>query len=409
MANMYDSLGLGELFEDEEAALKLIGDVVENGKVIKGYYEHAYIIKNYGSAEFVIRVITDDNKNYVSGVDTHSQGMCVWDTRLAAFGEITPETADVLEKRVGVYNNETGEGLAIVNLINADVLPSFLPDERVKMQIVGLALDVNYYEDEEAYIDSIEETESGEKYILRGGEVFPMGFMNNRQVGSSSFEKAYEYEDVNIVVGTVEKLYYGNFDVEENSMNTYIRCIIESNFGPLEIVHSYEQIKEGQDDKIKVGATIVASVVLSGDVAIYDYDKGIVRDEERDLRALRYAFARGNAERIGELLSDDCIYTSEVSGKKLTGKDDIIQHINYVYREGDKYFAHMAVIVDPDICDDLQFNEGKKCIVLANGKEDQFESIVFIDYDRNGAISEIILTNDSRYKFRIERAPEYEY
>ena len=132
MAVNFSCLGLDSLAEDEAILKKCVLDIINTGNEYKGYTGNSYYIKNYGSTEFVVRTENeyDDGtkKLAILGVDTHTQGRCDWDVRISEL-DVTPEDADVLEKRVLVHHVDKGAGLAAVNLVNADVLPSFMPGD----------------------------------------------------------------------------------------------------------------------------------------------------------------------------------------------------------------------------------------------------------------------------------------
>ena len=79
--------------------------------------------------------------------------------------------------------------------------------------------------------------------------------------------------------------------------NAYIRCIIGTQYGDLELVHTIDQVAEEQRCNIKAGAIVSGAFVLSGDAAIYEYEKGMVLDAEHDLRLLRFfPYQRGGGK-----------------------------------------------------------------------------------------------------------------
>lgn len=406
--NFMECLGLDEIFDSEEMVEGLWKLILHEGQPIVGYYGFPYIRKNLGDVEFILRTERrerDDNgEPYLSviGCDTHSRNMCVWDTRLAFPGYV-PENSDKMTMRVGVCNAENADGFAIVNILNADVLPSYLANERIKMQMVAFAMDIDFYANEQEYADE------AEGMLMENGVIFPTGFLQNRNPDSEHFEQLSEYEDINIVSGIVKNLYYGRFKFGDEEMDTYIRCQIETNFGPLEILHTLRQVKEEHQERFQVGAKVVASVVLSGDVAIYEYENGVLRNEINDLKALAYAFEKDKAERLRCILADDCRYVSQAGQTDIRGKTNVINRLNYVARTTNhKYFAHKAYLLKSDYEHELSHHKDEKCLVLASDEEDHFESIVFVKYDNAGQISEIELTSDSRYKFHIlENEEEY--
>lgn len=101
------------------------------------------------------------------------------------------------------------------------------------------------------------------------------------------------------------------------------------------------------------------------------------------------------------MLTDNTIYYTETSGTEFIGADSIIEKIKYVQENrSDEYHAYLATITDVD--DTLEYSEGTRCIVLAAGEEDNYESIAFINVNNDGMIERIKISTDSRYHFRID-------
>lgn len=59
---------------------------------------------------------------------------------------------------------------------------------------------------------------------------------------------------------------------------------------------------------MRVGAVVSGICIISGDVALYEYENGIVKDLEHNLRALRYSFVHGEAERLYSILAENAVY-----------------------------------------------------------------------------------------------------
>lgn len=394
-------LGLDEIFDTEEMIVGLFRLILHEGRPIIGYYGDPYIHKKMGTAEFVLRLEQnkreDNGESYleVIGCDTHNSNGCVWDTKLVFAGYV-PEDNDKLAMRVGVCNAKTESGFAIVNLLNADVLPSYQANECIKMQMAGFAVDVDYYTDEQEYANEVD------GILMENGTIIPTTFLQNRNPDSEQYNQLSEYEDINLVAGVVKNLYHGTFENSDEKLDLYIRCEIDTNFGPLEIIHTLDCVKEEQIERFRVGSKVVAQVVLSGDVAIYDYENGIVRNEVNDLKALAYAFENNKAKRLNRLLSDDCQYVSQAGNTAVLGKENVMNHMTDVAQTtSHRYFAHKAYLLDSKHETELSHHEGEKCLVLASDNEDNLESIVFIEYNDSGQISKIELTTDSRYEFYI--------
>lgn len=413
MAKNYLCLGLEELAQDDEFLEYLIYDIVRYGNEINGYTGNPYFIKNYGSAEFVVRTERNEGEKRIHFIDldTHTQGMCIWDVRVAV-SDVDREDADKLEKRILVRHPEKGTGLAMVNILNADVLPSYLEDDLLRMQVVGLAECIDYFPSAEEFEDSIEKPDLGFRMLPAEGAVIATGFLNNRNPDSKGYGKISHLEDINLVRGIVTEVLYGTFviDDSEDPFTPYISCRVETEFGKLEIEHTLDQVKEDQRDNIKVGSTVVAGVILSADVAIDEYEKGIVVDEHHDLKLLKYTLMKGSADRLVRRLADDCVYLSDSSGKGLTSNQEIIDYIEYVKKERahDGVYAYIAELVESDIEVSDEYYEGRECIAVAYGDPGKTEQLLFVDYDECGQITRITVTSDKRLRFKVEEPPEYD-
>lgn len=401
MANMFENLDLGEIIDDDDMMRGLLGMIVSEGKLIKGYYNAPYIWKTFKCAEISARLAWEEDKYAITGIDTHCSGNKVWDVNVQS--DITNTNSEPGERKVLVTNSEK-HGLAVVNLVNADVLPSFLEGDHIKMQVVGLAEFIEFFDDEDEMSDSIPEPDFGQKILLGEGMIMPTGFFNNHDPENGSCENN-ELDDINVVRGTIKSIYGGSFDIMEQHFEPFLRFVIDTDFGELEIAAGKDMVRESPKDTIHVGMTVMAGIVISGDVAIYDYEDGKIRDEEHDLRAIRQTICKGEAERIRSILSEYCKYVSCVGKWDVSGRDDVINVFDRVSKAHSwMYVAHMATLGeprDPDAASELKYKEGKRCLVLENEHND-YESIMFIERDGNGDICSIEVTNDSRYSFYID-------
>lgn len=407
MANFIENFGLDFLTKTEDDTAKLISVLAQEGKAILGYYGFPYLNKRYGDAQFIVRTRLDHEKKQpeVTGLDTHSSGRCIWNARLAAAADVTPKNADVTERRCILARQEDGNGMAIVNIVNADVLPSFLPDDPIALQMIAFPVSIEYFENEGAYADSQEKWRGAKKWLLADGTLFPSGFMFNHDPGRPEEEKNDALDDHMLLRGTVKNLYHGILQFGEKKHNGFIRCMIDTQYGELELVHTYEQVPEKLRGNIKKGSIVSGIFVLSGDAAIYDYQAGFIKDEEHHLRALRYNFVKGEAERMRYILAEDAVYTSQATGKEIHGSDAVIEHFQDVHGANAHYFAHMATIVSVDGSSTegaLKYHANKRCVVLAANREDNYESIVFIDLNADNRIARIELSTNGRYRFRID-------
>lgn len=409
MANFMEHLGLDFLVETEDQVRGLWGYIAQEGKAITGYYGYPYLNQHFGDAQLILRTIRNDEEKRIEvvGMDTHSSGNCVWEVYLSDMN-ITRKDADVMERRCVVKRKSDGGGMAVVNIVNADVLPSFDEGTELKLQMIAFPAFIEYFKDEDEYTSAQPESRNGKKWLLSDGTMMPTGLMRNRDPESDEFESNEDLDDLMLIRGTVKKLYHGVFELGGEKHNAYLRCIIGTEYGDLEIVHTIDEVKEEHRDNIRVGATVNGAFTLSGDAAIYEYDQGIVLDEANDLSILRSTFAGADPERIRFVFAEDATYLAEYNNTTYTGRDEIVDRLKYVIESADsKHFAHLATIVSVDEGDEpLPYDVGKRCIVIASGEEHNYETIAFADIDAEGRICKLVTSGNSRYHFHIDEKPK---
>ena len=403
MANLLDSYGLEFLGEDEDTLMGAVRYTVQEGKAITGYYGTPYFYLPIGSAEFWASSEKGENGQLaISGFHTHCGGKTIWEMVCSDI-DLAPKDHAKTE-RILMMSPCTGDGGMIpVDIITADVLPSFLKGDKLTLQLVAPCLDVAYYATEEEYDKSVPTDKRGKKWGIADGALMALPFLANHLV--ENYEEGKEYDNDAYVnfKAKVTRLYVGTFEIGEQKQNTFIRCFAETIYGEMEFDHSYDQVPEELRENIKVGSIITGVCMISADAAINEYENGIVKDFDHDLRLLRYTFTKGEAERLRSVLTDGSVYETETSGSSYTGADAIIDRFNYVRENHEgKYIAHLAEITE-HAEPGLEYPVGTKCIVLADNEEDNYESIVFLSVDKDGHISHIKVSTDSRYRFHVEK------
>lgn len=398
-----ENLGLEFLAETDEDITALAGAVCSDGKLIQGYYNTPYINHEFGNAQFIARTTRTGEKSLaLSGLDVHVVGSTVWTFGISH--ETSSSNDDPLSRRVVAHKLDDGTGIAVIDLVNADVLPSFMEHDDITAQMIGFPILINYYKDEEAYADDQPEMLNGRKMLLADGSVFPAGLMSDKE------NKTKDDEATMIIRGTVKSAYWGSVEFGKEKWPSFIKVIINTQFGDLEIVHTEEQIKEDQKELIKVGSVVNGLFRLSGDVAIFDYQKGYIRDFEHNLALMRYTLQKGYAERLRSVLSEGAEYYSEWSDESYYGKDAIIDRFVDVGEANAHrpFFAHFATITEiVDGEEDVDHAVGDRCIIIAMETEDNLESICFIDCNEENEIVKINVTRNPRYRFKLDERKTY--
>lgn len=406
MALFLECIGL-DIFEDEEeGVMALCAWTIKEGRPIIGYDNTLYLYNEMGGAQLTAtaKIGVESEQITVERLDSHSVGNAVWNVRVVS--EL--DDGRRYEKRLLVKNTD-GNGLAVVNLIGSDVLPSFLPDEEITMQMTAFPINVQYFKDEDDYAALYPEGANGKRLIMGDGTVIPFGLFSEND---DSNEEQDKENDIVHIRGTIQGVYesIAKFkDFDENECPKFIRCVIDTEFGKLDIVHPYEILRENNMENVKKGCICSVNAVLSGDVAIYKYEKGIVKDHETNLHALAYSMVQGNSERIRCILSDQFHYFSEVSKKDYQEVEKFFQRIKIVHANRERIEVKFATIVkvlpqDETHSIETRFEVGERCFVIRYDNEDNYSSIVFIENDEKGLIQTIYISNNPRYIFQVDES-----
>ena len=146
MAQFLENFGLDFFTEEEETFTNLMKFVASEGKPITGYYGLPYFNHHFGEVQIILNTEHNDSGEglSVTGLDTHASGRAVWEVRLSEVN-IDRKDKDTLSKRVVVSRMDGSGGMAVVNLVNADVMPSFLEGDTVKMQMIAFPKLIEYF------------------------------------------------------------------------------------------------------------------------------------------------------------------------------------------------------------------------------------------------------------------------
>ncbi|MBQ6213858.1 MAG: hypothetical protein IJJ67_00330 [Oscillospiraceae bacterium] len=416
MPEYLENFGLGFFTESEETYENLLGYIAQNGRVIYGYRGNPYIHLIAGDLDLYEHIILEKDRALITGdLDTHCRGNIIWDVVLTG-SELMSKNADVTQKCMLVQKTDKA-GLIPMHILNPDILPSFMEGDQYQLQVVAIVTtEIKYYANEEEYQQDVPETEDGKKFGIGEGSLIPIGFLSNHMIDilddDAKEAEDSSLDDVVLFRGTVKKIYVGKVKFGEmDEDNSFMKCIIDTQFGDLMLIHTYNQIAEDFRKNIKVGAVVAGQCIISGDPAIDEYKDGLILDEEHNLRALRYSFVEGQSERLNNILEKDVLFTSDTTGKSFLGSDSVMDRIDVVtdrrIKQGlGKYVARMATITgikESGTEEKPEYSLGKRCFVLADEGADSFESIVFIELSTDNKIREIQVSKDPRYGFACDK------
>lgn len=400
MANFSENYGLDFLMDDS-AVSGFLGHIIEKGKCIRGYYGYPYFYEPFGDVEYWIKTESDSKGELtVAAIDSHCGGDCVWDMVCTGI-DITPKSFAKLGRTLILSRTDGSGGMLPVDLITADVLPSFSEGDRITAQVIGLPLNISYYANEDEYAADQPEDKNGKKWMMAVNSMCPLSFLVNHDPDKYEQGKEYDTDAYVHFAATVTGVYHGAFELDGNRENMFIRCCADTQYGPIEFDHTIDQVDEDQRKNIKVGSVVSGICILSGDVAINEYENGAVKDLKHDLMLLGYSVTDGDCERLRSVLTDDTVFYSEASGNELRGSDSIIEMFKqFKAARGGSLSAHSAEVASVD--GETEYPVGTRCILISCGEEDSCDAALFIDVSREGMIERIEASNDGRYRFKID-------
>lgn len=402
MANCLENLGLNFLMEDD-TIMNFVGLVVKDGKPIPNYHQLPHFFTPMGACEFWAGTeILEDGHCSVNSLDSHCCGKSTWNMVSTGI-DVSPKDLHPMKRRI-LLRKKDGGGMLPVEIINADVLPSLLEDEQVKLQMVAFPTDIHYYADDEAYATAQPEDDFGKKWMIGEGALFPSGFLKNHAVGRPEEEQDDELDLLVSFNAKVNSVTWGVVELGGQQMRSFLYCNADTEYGALDFVHAIEQVPEEERPMMKEGSVISGICVLSGDAVIFEYENGIVLDHEHDLHLLRDCIVRGDEGRLRAILTEDAEYMADGSSDGIKGVDKIITVLQkYRSEKEGRIYTYLGEICAVADLEEKIKPEGTRCIVVAEDEKENYVAVVFVDVDGEGKIKSIRWTADGRYQFRLDQ------
>lgn len=172
-------------------------------------------------------------------------------------------------------SREDGSGCVIIRLVNEQVLGEIKPGDVIEAQVVGMALAIDIFENEEEYYEKAPASKDGQKYLMGDGAIIPTNLLINNNANLTEEErKEREHYFDNLVdfKGTIKLCFKYPLQMYGKNVNDYYIAQVETEYGDLHVVIPQPMMPE----RIKgfgVGNVIAGKILLSGDVCIDDYEK----------------------------------------------------------------------------------------------------------------------------------------
>ena len=349
------SCGLGAIIDDDKKCLELIRITCSRPTIFQGY-SCRYLHHEYDFAEVAVTAMhrIDFGPYYyddsIMGFNIHKKGDCFWRLFVGPQGKVNVDERNPYFFTV-MFKDENGDGTLPINIIHADVIPSFLEDDYIVMQVAAFALSVEYIEDEGSKsmispdirsLIPLDITDSDNSPLVRiKGSVFKVAKRKVSMVGQEA-----EFLDVAVRIP----------------------------YGVVEMVHTLDMVKPEQRNLIEEGKSYDAVCVLSGDVAVGEYQQGAIRDEKNFSRLMRSCFAESDFSRLCGVLSEKCRFFEE-NENVASGREQVLKYLKEQYSEKTIRTCLIPIYKDGMRQHAVEFLMEKPFILSVDVNNEEIESI----------------------------------
>lgn len=217
--------------------------------------------------QLVIGGALDDGSVHIGDVKLHHTSEDVW--KLKIVGAIDECEGSYLATR------PNGEGLTAIRLVNEQVLDTIERGSDIEAQVVAFAIDINIYENEKEYAESVDSSADGHKILMKDGLVVATNYLVNNNANLTAEErndKDHCFDNWVDICGTITMCKKIQLNMYDMDLNSYYMANVMTDFGQLKIFIPLPLFPENIKG-FGAGNVIVGKVLLSGDVCIYEYDK----------------------------------------------------------------------------------------------------------------------------------------
>ena len=389
--NQYlESVGLLFYAEHETMRNMLIKDALSGDKLIYGYFGYPYVCRNFGDMRVIARTFPDGVRyDDAARFEITYKSSCIWQVRIE-FNEYFHSWPDHNETLVRSMDRNH---LAMINILDIDVLPSIRKGEIVKLRMTAFATDYRIFDDEEKYVESIKPGLDGRKPLMDSNTIMPAG----------QFVETYNtrLDDLMLVHGTVKRSERMSSDILGEG-HPFLCLCIDTQFGELPVAVPCKK-DDKTDTEQYVGKTLDCLARLCGDAAVNEYADGIRKDAENNLRLVAYTLEEGKPERLRAAASPQLVYLSECSGKSFKGLSDCINYIDHMQLQSWKSVTECRYGVVTGVLSNAgkaMYPIGTRCALVKKTYEDQPYGVLFVDTDDAGLITKICLSKVEHYQIR---------
>ncbi len=231
-----------------------------NPKVTFNYYPQE------DRLQLVVEAERKNGEVVVNNLKVHHTSPDVWKLKII----------DSLSMHKDCYmaSRENGSGCIIIRLVNEQVLGEIKSGDIIEAQVVGMAMAIDIFEDEEDYKEKMLKEKDGQKYLMEDGAVIPANMIINNNNNATEGGKEIDHSLDNLVdfKGTIKQVWKYPLRIFDMNVNNYYMAEVDTEYGNLHIVIPSPMLPE----RLKgfgEGNIITGKLLISGDVCIYDYEK----------------------------------------------------------------------------------------------------------------------------------------
>ena len=342
MAIELEAFGLLELLKQELGErwqAGLLSWLLGRGRILPAYCG-AYRLVDHGTITVSLHLVNYPDKDWkLAGVDFHAMGRCVWE--LEAEQSLDPEENDPLRVACICKSPTKAAGLVLMELVNGDVLPSLAAGTRFKAQVCAVPLEMCLFRARGKrkpgglgswFAFSRDGMTNAQREYFGPGALMPLGVI--AAMGPTPGVREARRFPPNAVYaeGTITALTPGGPAVNGILVPTYLRITVATTFGPLDVVVNKEMARRrfGRSGP-QVGDAIEMICLISGDVAVEEYETGRIDDEDHLLALWEDACFNRRLERLRRFTAPSVAYVSEWNRHTWRGQEEVFAQIRRIH------------------------------------------------------------------------------
>lgn len=385
MKKYLNAIGLENLISDEEKIKKYIK---KNSSIILDGYNYKYINayqdkEKEAGVQFVLNKNINTGNEYITINHTNS---CVWNFRIVSSIENIDE-----EDFYFVDNNLEGDykqknTSAVIKLINKDILPSVLPEDKLKVQVSGFVNEISFFTSED------EPNQHFNYFKIKDDEekAYITSLINTKSTTTDNIVLAKHVA----IAGIVKEMYVYDFEMF-GTKSEYFGAKLSTNFGDIMLYFTWDNVMYCKKGSFKQGSVIECVANLVGDVYLKREMLKFEYNKENILKLFRRAFTEENFSYFKDIIDENCKYKS--LNFNIIGRDKIIDKLDSLAKEK-KVGVSMRKVIIAKAPENAEIKVGEECYFYSQ-KNSNGHCLVYVKFNKFNKIKYIGLIKPDNYSF----------